>query len=138
MTLAPYTVRVPAPCLMRAPLPEITDVATPSALTVPSASVPELAMLPSSTSDDPPTELAPSLSVTAPEVASDDPPLLTPREREILTLIGQGMSNKAIARHLGISAHTVKYHLEAVFAKLGVRSRAEAVTTGLRQGLVLL
>ena len=33
------------------------------------------------------------------------------------------MSNKAIARHLGISAHTVKYHLEAVFAKLGVRSR---------------
>jgi DNA-binding NarL/FixJ family response regulator len=65
-------------------------------------------------------------------------PLLTPRELEVLTLVGQGMSNKAIARHLGISAHTVKYHLEAVFAKLGVRSRAEAVTTGLRQGLVLL
>jgi two-component system, NarL family, nitrate/nitrite response regulator NarL len=63
---------------------------------------------------------------------------LTPRELEILGLVGGGMSNKAIARRLGISAHTVKYHLEAVFAKLGVRSRAEAATQGLRRGLVVL
>jgi DNA-binding NarL/FixJ family response regulator len=63
---------------------------------------------------------------------------LTPREAEILTLIGRGMSNKAIARSLGISAHTVKYHLEAVFAKLGVRSRAEAATQGMRRGIVVL
>ncbi len=63
---------------------------------------------------------------------------LTPREMEVLGLIGRGMSNKAIARRLGISAHTVKYHLEAVFAKLGVRSRAEAATQGLRRGLVTL
>ncbi len=60
---------------------------------------------------------------------------LTPRELEVLGLVGEGMSNKTIARKLGISAHTVKYHLEAVFAKLGARSRAEAVTRGLRQGL---
>jgi two-component system, NarL family, nitrate/nitrite response regulator NarL len=65
-------------------------------------------------------------------------PLLTPREVEVLALVGQGMSNKAIARRLAISAHTVKYHLEAIFAKLGVRSRAEAVTRGLRLGLQVL
>lgn len=65
-------------------------------------------------------------------------PLLTPREVEVLALVGQGMSNKAIARRLAISAHTVKYHLEAIFAKLGVRSRAEAVTRGLRLGVHVL
>jgi DNA-binding NarL/FixJ family response regulator len=73
--------------------------------------------------------------------AARDPasrPLLTPREVEVLALVGQGMSNKAIARRLAISAHTVKYHLEAIFAKLGVRSRAEAVTRGLRLGVHLL
>jgi DNA-binding CsgD family transcriptional regulator len=65
-------------------------------------------------------------------------PLLTPRELEVLALVGEGMSNKTIARKLGISAHTVKYHLEAVFTKLGVRSRAEAVTRGLRRGLLVV
>ena len=42
----------------------------------------------------------------------DTPPLLTPREAEVLTLVGQGMSNKEVARALGISVHTVKFHLE--------------------------
>jgi len=76
-----------------------------------------------------------------PGFAPRDPParaLLTPREVEVLALVGQGQSNKAIARRLGISAHTVKYHLEAIFAKLGVRSRAEAVTRGLRLGVQVL
>ncbi len=63
---------------------------------------------------------------------------LTPREVEVLALVGEGLSNKAIARRLTISSHTVKYHLEAIFAKLGVRSRAEAVTRGLRLGVHLL
>jgi two-component system, NarL family, nitrate/nitrite response regulator NarL len=70
---------------------------------------------------------------------SDDPappPLLTPRELEILTAVGEGLSNKAVARRLGISAHTVKFHLEAVFAKLDARTRAEAVAKGLRRGLI--
>jgi two-component system nitrate/nitrite response regulator NarL len=71
-----------------------------------------------------------------PEAASR--PLLTPRELEVLALVGEGMSNKTIARRLGISAHTVKYHLEAVFTKLAVRSRAEAVTRGLRHGLLVV
>ena len=74
----------------------------------------------------------------APGFARDDPgaPLLTPREVEILALVGDGASNKAVARRLGISAHTVKFHLEAVFRKLGVTTRAEAVARGLRQRLI--
>jgi DNA-binding CsgD family transcriptional regulator len=63
-------------------------------------------------------------------------PLLTPRELEILSCLGDGQSNKAVARRLGISQHTVKFHLEAVFAKLGANSRAEAVAKGLRSGLI--
>jgi DNA-binding NarL/FixJ family response regulator len=77
----------------------------------------------------------------APGFAPREPParaLLTPREVEVLALVGQGQSNKAIARRLTISAHTVKYHLEAIFAKLGVRSRAEAVTRGLRLGVQVM
>lgn len=71
--------------------------------------------------------------------ATDDAsPLLTPREAEILTLVGQGMSNKAVARALGISVHTVKFHLEALFAKLEATSRAEAVAKGLRGGVIEL
>jgi DNA-binding CsgD family transcriptional regulator len=71
--------------------------------------------------------------------AADDPsPLLTPREAEVLTLVGQGMSNKAVARALGISVHTVKFHLEALFAKLDANSRAEAVAKGLRDGVIEL
>jgi DNA-binding CsgD family transcriptional regulator len=63
-------------------------------------------------------------------------PLLTPREIEVLACIGEGLSNKAVARRLGISAHTVKFHVEAVFAKLGARSRADAVAKGLRRHLI--
>jgi two-component system, NarL family, nitrate/nitrite response regulator NarL len=79
-----------------------------------------------------------SPAATVPGFARDDPgaPLLTPREVEILALVGDGASNKAVARRLGISAHTVKFHLEAVFRKLGVTTRAEAVARGLRQRLI--
>jgi two-component system nitrate/nitrite response regulator NarL len=70
--------------------------------------------------------------------AVDDAPLLTPREREILTLLGEGLSNKAMARQLGISVHTVKFHLEALFSKLDATSRAEAVAKGLRGGVIEL
>ncbi|WP_428485224.1 response regulator transcription factor [Rhodopila sp.] len=69
---------------------------------------------------------------------AEDAPLLTPREREILALVGQGLSNKSVARHLGISVHTVKFHLEALFAKLDATSRAEAVAKGLRGGVIEL
>jgi two-component system nitrate/nitrite response regulator NarL len=69
---------------------------------------------------------------------ADDAPLLTPREREILGLIGQGLSNKAMARRLGISVHTIKFHMEALFTKLDATSRAEALTKGLRGGVIEL
>jgi len=59
--------------------------------------------------------------------------LLTPREVEMLSAIGSGLSNKAIARQLDISLHTVKFHIESLFRKLGARSRAEAVAKGLER-----
>ena len=69
--------------------------------------------------------------------ASETPAvLLTPREIEILSALGEGLSNKEVARALGISAHTVKFHLETIFRKLNVTSRAEAVAKGLRQGIL--
>ncbi len=64
--------------------------------------------------------------------------LLTNREREVLALLADGLANKQIAARLGISANTVKTHMELLFEKLGVSSRAEAVATGVRQGLLLL
>lgn len=63
---------------------------------------------------------------------------LTSREREILALLADGLGNKQIAARLGISANTVKTHLELVFEKLGVSTRAEAVATGVKRGLLLL
>ena len=59
--------------------------------------------------------------------------LLTPREIEVLTAVSAGSGNKAIARALDISLHTVKFHLESIFRKLGVRTRAEAVARGLQR-----
>jgi DNA-binding NarL/FixJ family response regulator len=63
---------------------------------------------------------------------------LTRREREILTLLADGLGNKVIAARLGISDHTVKAHVGAIFDKLHVGSRAEAVALGLRLGLIAL
>jgi len=63
---------------------------------------------------------------------------LTPRELEVLVLIAAGASNKLIARQLGISVHTAKFHVTGVLEKLGAHSRAEAVAAGSRLGLVVL
>ena len=63
---------------------------------------------------------------------------LTPRETEILGMIADGLGNKIIAARLGISAHTVKFHIASIFAKLDAGSRTEAVTIGIRQGLLLI
>lgn len=63
---------------------------------------------------------------------------LTPRETEILQLLGEGLDNKAIANCLYISKHTVKFHISSIFSKLDVSSRTEAVTLGLRQRLIRL
>jgi DNA-binding CsgD family transcriptional regulator len=58
---------------------------------------------------------------------TDGQALLTPRELEVLAALAEGMTNKAIARRLNISLHTVKFHVESVFRKLGARTRTEAV-----------
>ncbi len=58
---------------------------------------------------------------------TDGHALLTPRELEVLATLGEGMTNKAIARRLNISLHTVKFHVESLFRKLGARTRTEAV-----------
>lgn len=66
------------------------------------------------------------------------PSPLTPRELEILIALSEGLSNKAIARRFDISQHTVKFHVEAIFRKLGAATRADAVAKGLRRRLVHL
>jgi two-component system nitrate/nitrite response regulator NarL len=63
---------------------------------------------------------------------------LTPRETEVLQLLADGLTNKAIAQRLGISDHTVKFHVNAILGKLGAQSRTEAVVRATRLGLLLL
>jgi DNA-binding NarL/FixJ family response regulator len=62
----------------------------------------------------------------------------TPREQEVLGLLATGASNKMIARRLGISVATAKFHVAAVLAKLGARGRSDAVAIGVRRGLLML
>jgi DNA-binding NarL/FixJ family response regulator len=63
---------------------------------------------------------------------------LSPREGEVLRMLAEGLGNKEIAWQLGISEHTVKFHVASIFAKLGVSSRTEAVTIAIRRGLLLV
>ena len=63
---------------------------------------------------------------------------LTPREIEVLGMLAEGLGNKVIAARLGISDHTVKTHVAAIFGKLGVSTRAEAVASAARLGLIML
>jgi DNA-binding CsgD family transcriptional regulator len=64
--------------------------------------------------------------------------ILTPREREVLTLLAAGASNKAIARALGLSVHTAKFHVASLIEKLGAGGRLEAVAIAIRTGLVMV
>ena len=63
---------------------------------------------------------------------------LTPREVEVLRMLAEGLGNKEIAARLGISDHTVKFHVTSIFTKLHASSRTEAVTLGVRRGLIML
>ncbi len=84
------------------------------------------------------------VSVVIPAPAGLSPPIrelpepLTPREREVLQMISAGLGNKEIAGKLSISDHTVKFHVAAILGKLGASTRTEAVSIGIRHGLVLL
>lgn len=88
--------------------------------------------------------LAAGLSVTAPamvlapgEVPAGDGPL-TDRETEVLALLSKGLANKQIAVALGISEHTVKFHVSSIYTKLNATNRTQAVHEGLRNGLIVL
>jgi DNA-binding NarL/FixJ family response regulator len=80
--------------------------------------------------------------VSASETSSDaDGPLaepLTPRETEVLALVAEGLSNKAIADQLGISDQTAKFHVASIAGKLGAANRTEAVRHAVRRGLIVL
>jgi DNA-binding CsgD family transcriptional regulator len=67
-----------------------------------------------------------------------EPPIesLTPREFEVLRLVADGLHNREIAVRLGVTEHTVKFHLGAIFGKLGATTRTEAVQKGLRLGVI--
>jgi len=63
---------------------------------------------------------------------------LTEREREVLRLISDGLGNREIAQRLKISGHTAKFHVSSILSKLGAASRAEAVSHGIRRGLITI
>ena len=67
---------------------------------------------------------------------SESAEMLTAREREVLLLVAEGLPNKAIARELGISEHTAKFHVGSLLGKLGAASRTEAVTLATRRGIL--
>ena len=83
---------------------------------------------------DPSLEPPPS-EAPFPEEGSES---LTPRELQVLTLVAEGHSNKAIAARLGIRESTVKDHVNSLLDKLGAQSRTEAVTLALRRGLIAI
>jgi len=63
---------------------------------------------------------------------------LTPREVEVLALLGEGLANKSIAQRLGIAERTAKFHVESILGKLGAESRSEAIVLAARRGLLVL
>ena len=63
---------------------------------------------------------------------------LTPREKEVLYLLAEGLTNKAIARELHISEHTIKFHVNAIMGKLNAQSRTDAVVRATRLGILAL
>lgn len=85
-------------------------------------------------------ELTPALGAAVSLASSVDGEVasITDREHDVLELLSAGLPNKAIARQLGISEHTVKFHVGSLLSKLDAQSRTEAVTIAARQGLLTL
>ncbi|HLX27084.1 MAG TPA: helix-turn-helix transcriptional regulator [Casimicrobiaceae bacterium] len=88
-----------------------------------------------------PTEAPVEPTIDDRETTSSERPmaaLLTPREREVLALLAEGASNKTIARRLGISVHTAKFHVGSLLDKLDASGRTDAVTHAARLGVIEL
>jgi DNA-binding NarL/FixJ family response regulator len=83
-----------------------------------------------------------AFSLLAPRTGNPGAPTvqepLTPRERVVLEAMGSGLANKEIASRLGISEHTVKFHVASILAKLGAASRTEAVMIAVRRGMLMV
>jgi DNA-binding NarL/FixJ family response regulator len=77
-------------------------------------------------------------AMQAPRPSPAGSELLTPREIEVLRMLAEGNGNKTIAWKLGISEHTVKFHVASIMGKLGAGSRTEAVAIGIRRGWIML
>ena len=84
------------------------------------------------------TDTAPIADDAANLSDMDAAAILTPREREVLTLLAEGASNKTIARRLGISVHTAKFHVGSLIDKLDASGRTDAVTHAARRGVIEL
>ena len=82
--------------------------------------------------------LPPDLKLLEPTRRTDHSQTLTSRELEVLHALVEGLPNKRMATELHIAESTVKYHLEGIYAKLGVRSRSQAVRAAFERGLVML
>ncbi|MBZ9752314.1 response regulator transcription factor [Deinococcus sp. HMF7604] len=105
----------------------LTPDATPAELVagVLGAAAGLVTLLPAALTAEPEADPVPAGEVT-----------LTPREHDVLALLAEGLSNKRAARDLGVSESTVKFHVQALYSKLGVQSRAGAVARGIALGLV--
>jgi two-component system, NarL family, response regulator YdfI len=86
-------------------------------------------------------EIAEALSERIPSATSSvllEHEELTTRELEVLAMLAEGLANREIADRLGVSDHTIKFHISSILDKLGAATRTEAVTLGLRMGLIVL
>ena len=111
---------------------EIDDPALADRLTALLADVPDLRLARTGEKTD-------AVLVSPLAVAPDEPVTgLTPREIEVLNLMAEGASNKTIARRLGISVHTVKFHVGSLLDKLDAAGRTDAVAQAARLGVINL
>ncbi|MFN2146030.1 MAG: LuxR C-terminal-related transcriptional regulator [Anaerolineales bacterium] len=87
-----------------------------------------------------PSELLAEMITARPQLSPGDDyfPDLTERELQVLDLLADGYANKQISAELGISEHTVKFHVSSIYTKLNVSNRAEAVRIGIQNGLIVI
>jgi DNA-binding CsgD family transcriptional regulator len=112
---------------------EIADAELAQRLTAALASVPDLRVAERGEAAD-----VMLIDTDATERSEPMDTTLTKRELEVLALVAEGASNKAIARHLGISAHTAKFHVGSLIDKLDATGRTDAVTQAARLGVIHL
>ena len=118
---------------------DIADAALADRLAALLAGVPGLRLVGAGETADAAVVLPPAADAAPRAVADGDVPVpLTPRELEVLALLAEGASNKTIARRLGISVHTAKFHVGSLIDKLDAVGRTDAVAHAARRGVIHL